>query len=114
MTFEEDIQQWVSIDNQLKQITDKVKEMREKRNKLEENITKYASNNNLSNSVVKINDGKLKITNTRVAEPITLKYLEKTLLEIVKNESHAKLIMEHIKQKRSIKIIPEIKRFYNN
>ena len=52
MTFEEDIQQWVSIDNQLKQITDKVKEMREKRNKLEENITKYASNNNLSNSAV--------------------------------------------------------------
>jgi seryl-tRNA synthetase len=114
MSFEQDIQQWVKLDNQLKQITEKIKEMREQRNKLEENITNYASNNNLSNSIVKISDGRLKITNTRVAEPITLKYLEKTLTEVVKNESHVKLIMEHIKQKRSIKIIPEIKRFYNN
>jgi len=114
MSFEQDIQQWVALDNQLKQITEKVKEIRMKRNKLEENITNYASKNNLSNSVLKISDGRLKISDTRVAEPITLKYLEKTLNDVIKNESHVKLIMEHIKQKRNIKIIPEIKRFYNN
>jgi hypothetical protein len=114
MTFEEDMQQWVTLDNQLKQINEKVKEIRLKKNKLEENITNYASDNNLSNSVFKISDGRLKITNTRVAEPITLKYLDKTLNEVIKNDSHVKLIMEHIKTKRAIKIIAEIKRIYNN
>jgi len=114
MSFENQIQQWVSIDNQLKQLNEKVKEMREKRNILEQNITNYASSNNLSNATIKIGDGRLKFTNTRVPEPITFKYLEKTLGEVIKNESQVQLIMEHIKQKRNIKIIPEIKRFSNN
>ena len=32
----------------------------------------------------------------------------------IKNESQVKLIMEHVKQKRVFKIVPEIKRFSNN
>ena len=114
MSFENQIQQWVSLDNQLKQLNERVKDLRYKRNDLEENITTYASENNLSNATVKISDGKLKFTNTKVQEPITFKYLEKTLAEVIKNESQVKLIMEHLKQKRSVKIVPEIKRFSNN
>ena len=114
MSFENQIQQWVSLDNQLKQLNEKVKDLRDKRNNLEENITSYASENNLSNATVKISDGKLKFTNTKVAEPLTFKYLEKTLGEVIKNESQVKLIMEHLKQKRAVKIVPEIKRFSNN
>ena len=114
MSFESQIQQWVSLDNQLKQLNEKVKDLRDKRNNLEENITSYASENNLSNATVKISDGRLKFTNTKVQEPLTFKYLEKTLGEVIKNESQVKLIMEHLKQIRAVKIVPEIKRFSNN
>ena len=37
MSFEGQIQQWVSLDNQLKQLNEKVKDLRDKRNNLEEN-----------------------------------------------------------------------------
>ena len=114
MSFENQIQQWVQLDNQLKQLNEKTKELREKRNSLEQNITNYASTNNLSNAIVQISDGRLKFTNTKVSEPLTFKYLEKTLSELIKNENQVKLIIEHIRQKREIKIIPEIKRFSNN
>jgi hypothetical protein len=114
MSFESQIQQWVQLDNQIKQLNEKAKEIREKRNILEQNIVNYASTNNLSNSTVKISDGRLKFTNTRVPEPLTFKYLEKTLSEVIKNESQINLIMEHVKQKRTVKIVPEIKRFSNN
>ena len=114
MSFENQIQQWVSLDNQLKQINEKVKELRDSRNNLEQNITNYASQNNLSNATIQIGGGKLKFTNTKIPEPLTFKYLEKTLGEVIKNESQVKLIMEHLKQKRAIKIVPEIKRFSNN
>ena len=114
MSFESQIQQWVQTDNQLKQLNEKAKELREKRNTLEENLTTYASSNNLSNATVQISDGKLKFVNTKVQEPLTFKYLEKSLSEVIKNESQVKLIMEHVKQKRSSKIVPEIKRFSNN
>jgi hypothetical protein len=112
--FENQIKQWVQIDNQLKELNDKTRELREKRNILEKNITTYAASNNLSNSTIQIGDGKLKFSDTKVSEPITFKYLEKTLGEIIKNESQVQVIMDYIKQKRSIKIVPEIKRFSNN
>jgi hypothetical protein len=114
MSFEGQIQQWVQIDNQLKQLNDKAKELRDKRNLLEQNITTHAFSNNLSNSTVKISDGRLKFVNTKVQEPLTFRYLEKTLSEIIKNESQVKLMMEHIREKRAVKIVPEIKRFSNN
>jgi hypothetical protein len=114
MSFEGQIQQWVDVDNQLKNLNEKVKELRYKRNVLEENITKHASNNNLYNSTIKISDGKLKFTNTRVPEPLTFKYLEKSLSEIIKNESQLKIIIDHLKTNRNVKIVQEIKRFSNN
>jgi len=114
MSFENQIQQWVQIDNQLKQLNDKAKELRDKRNSLEQNITTHAFSNNLSDSTVKISDGKLRFVNTKVQEPLTFRYLEKTLSEIIKNESQVKIMMEHIKQKRTVKVVPEIKRFSNN
>ena len=114
MSFENEIKQWVQIDNQLKELNERTKVLREKRNTLEKNITTYASSNNLSNSTVQISDGRLKFTNTKVPEPLTFKYLEKTLAEVIKNENQVKLIMEHIKQKREIRTVPEIKRFSNN
>ena len=114
MNFESQLQQWVAVDNQLKKLNEQVKELREKRNTLTENITSHASNNNLSNATIQISDGKLKFANTKVAEPLTYKYLEKSLGEIIKNPSQIAIIMETLKQKRSFKVVPEIKRFYNN
>lgn len=112
--FENQIKQWVQVDNQIKEINDRVRELREKRNNLEKNLTNYVSSNNLSNSTIKIGEDRLKFSNTRVPEPLTFKYLEKTLGEIIKNENQVKVIMDYVKQKREIKIVPEIKRFNNN
>jgi hypothetical protein len=114
MSFENEIKQWVQIDNQLKELNEHAKLLREKRNALEKNITTYAASNNLSNSTVQLSDGRLKFIDTKVAEPLTFKYLEKTLGEIIKDEKKVQLIMEHIKQKRAVRIVPEIKRFSNN
>lgn len=112
--FENQIKQWVQLDNQIKEFNDRLRDLREKRNILEKNITTYAESNNLSNSSIKIGEDKLKFANTRVPEPLTFKYLEKTLGEIIKNESQVQVIMNHVKQKRDIKVVPEIKRFNNN
>jgi len=112
-SFENQIQQWVSLDNQLKKLNEQTKELRDKRNTLYENISDYASENNISNSTIQISDGKLRFVNTKVPEPLTFKYLEKTLAEVIKNESQIKMIVNHLKEKRSIKVVSELKRYYN-
>jgi len=114
MNFEEQIKQWVYLDNELKDLNDKVKEIRLKRSTLEEKIMTHVSSNNLSNVSVKINNDKIKFVNTKVIQPLTFKYLEGTLNEIIKNHTQVDLIMDQIKKNRTSKIVPEIKRFYNN
>jgi len=114
MNFETQIQQWVSFDNQLKNINDKARELREKRAILSKSIIDHASSNKLTDKVIQISDGKLKFTNTKVNEPLTYKFLEKTLGEIIKNDAHVKHILEQLKERRSVNMVPEIKRFPNN
>lgn len=111
MSFEEQIQQWVTIDNQMKILTDRMKELREKKNTISEHILETSQ---LSNASVKIGDGQLKFINVKETQPLTFKYLETCLSEIIKNEEQVKKIVEYIKNKREVKYVPEIKRLYNN
>ena len=114
MSFEENIQKWVSLDNQLRSLHDKTKQLREDKNNIENGIIKYVDTHNLQNSVVKISDGKLKFTMVKQTNPLTLKYVEECLGKCIKNPEQVKLIMNYIKESRNSKIIPDIKRFYAN
>ena len=98
MSFEREIQQWVSLDNELKILNEKARGLREKRSILEKSITTQAQSNNLSNANIKISDGNLRFINTKVTEPLTFRYLEKSLNEVIKNESQVKSIIEYIKK----------------
>ena len=114
MSFEESIQKWVSLDNQLRSLQDKTKQIREDKNNIEDGIIKYVDTHNLQNSVVKISDGKLKFTMVKQTNPLTLKYVDECLGKCIKNPEQVKLIMNYIKDSRNSKIIPDIKRFYAN
>ena len=114
MSFEQNIQQWVSIDNKMKQLSDQIKELRDKKNTLNDLILSHVEKSNLSNATLQITDGKLKFIKTKDTQQLTFKYLETCLHEIIKNEDQVNKIIDYIKNKREIKYVPEIKRFYNN
>jgi FtsZ-binding cell division protein ZapB len=114
MSFEQNIQQWVSIDNQIRLLNDKIHELREKKTRLSENITNHVEENNLRNATVQISDGKLRFVNTKVSSPLTFKYIEKSLGEVIKNQTQVKQLVEYLKEKREVKVVPEIKRISNN
>ena len=114
MSFEQQIQQWITIDNQMKQLTDKIKELRDKKTTLNDAIFNHVETSNLSNATIQISDGKLKFIKTKDTQQLTFKYLETCLHEIIKNEEQVNKIVEYIKNKRDVKYVPEIKRFYNN
>lgn len=111
-SFETNLQKWVLIDNQMKVMNDKMKQLREQKTEVYKNIEEHVSKNQLSNATVKITDGQLKFVNTKVTSPLTYKYLEKSLGEIIRNETQVNQIMNYLKEKREYKIVPEIKRTY--
>ena len=114
MSFEQNIQQWVTIDNQMKILSEKMKELREKKSGLTDEINEHIEINNLTNGSIPIGDGQLKFVKVKETQPLTFKYLETCLGEIIKNEEQVKKIVEYIKNKREVKEVSEIKRLYKN
>lgn len=113
MEFQNNIKEWVSIDNQEKKYKSEVKLIREKKNYLSDKIFSYAENNNLNHAVIEISDGRLKFQNTKVSTPLTFKFVEKCLVEKLQNEEQAKDIIKYIKESRESKYVSEIRRTYN-
>ena len=107
------IQNWVELDNELKRINERAKDIRTRKNDIEDKLMNYVEDNNMNNSVVNITDGKIKFCETKQTSPLTLGFLEKCLSEVIANQSQVKQIVDYIKSKREIKIVPEIKRYYN-
>jgi len=114
MNFEQTIQQWINLDDQIKIYNQKIKDLRDRKNTIEKSAFELVSDNKLLNSSIKIKDGNLKIVNTKITSPLTFKYLENSLGRIIKNKEDVQRILIFLKNNRETKIIQEIKRFYNN
>ena len=110
--FQQNIQNWVSVDNKIKNLQQEVKELRSTRNSLTQNIFTYAETNNLENAVIQITDGKLKFQNVKQTSPLTFKLVEEVLKEIISNDEDVKSIIKAIKNKRESKYVYDIRRTY--
>tara|TARA_R110001592_G_scaffold82433_1_gene244117 strand:- start:2807 stop:3154 length:348 start_codon:yes stop_codon:yes gene_type:complete len=110
--FQKNIQEWVTVDNQIKTLNQEIKELRGNRNSLTNNIFTYAESNNLENAVIQISDGKLKFQNIKQTAPISFKLVKEVLNECIDNEEHVEAIITAIKNKRESKYTYDIKRTY--
>jgi len=113
MNFKEEIKSWVQTDNQIKLHLEKIRELRQTRHILADNLLLYAAEQNLGTATIQISDGKLRFQKTKISTPLTLKFLTRCLQECIGNEEQVSLIMEYIKEQRPIKCVSEIKRMYH-
>jgi hypothetical protein len=114
-SLEQRIQRWVHLDNNVKQLNDQVRELRESRNEVESSILTHVTNNNLSHATVRIKDGTLKFAfNVKQPPAMTLSFLGEALAECCPPQQAA-TIMQHIRDKRdaAAKLVPEIRRSMN-
>lgn len=113
MSFEERIKEWVSTDNMMKLYLEKIRELRHKRNDITDSLITYAADQNLEHAVIQISDGRLKFQQTKTTAPLTFKFIEQCLKDCIANDEDVDQIIKYIKEKRSIRIVPDIKRFYS-
>jgi hypothetical protein len=112
-SFQDNIKDWVAVDNRIKNLNGEIKQLRTQKNERAQIIMNYVESNNLSNAIVNISDGKLRFTETKQKEPLTFKYIEACLSKCIAGEKDVKDIMKFIKTNRETKIINDIKRSYN-
>lgn len=111
--FIENIQKWVNIDNQMKIVNEKTKQLREYKHKLNDDICLYMKNNNMVNNKIGISDGELGIYEKKEYSSITYEYIETKLSEIITDKEQVKYIINYLKNNREIKNVSEIRRKYN-
>lgn len=109
MSLNDTLTKWINIDNRIQELNAELKQLRNDKNILENALTKYAKDNKIENSTVKINNNKIKFNVTKTSEPITFKYLERNLCNIIKNEDQLQKTMEYLKDNREIKYNYSIK-----
>jgi hypothetical protein len=97
-------QQWIHIDNQMKELNERMRMLREKKQAIAEQILTNIQQDQdqpLTN---------LRIANVKETQPLTFVYLEKCLSEIIKNKENVDKIIGYIKGHREVKYVSEIKR----
>ena len=66
MNFEQILQQWLVLDNEIKNYNQKLKEARIKQKNAEELLIKHANNKNLLNTTLNMQNERLKFMNTKI------------------------------------------------
>lgn len=112
MSFEKQVQEWVVVDNQIKTLTNKLKELRDIRNTNEASILNYVETKKLNQATVTISDGILKFVSVKQVAPLTLKYVAECLEKCIKNKEQVEYVMNVIKGSRESKYSTDIKRIY--
>ena len=108
--FKLSIKRWVEIDNKLKKVKELTSSLKKDKDKYQEYILDYMSNNNIKNKNILINDGKLSYTETKSQQTITKKYIIEKLTDYFKSEKKAKDIASLLYDNREVKFKSSLKR----
>ena len=110
--FQENIKDWVTIDNSIKTATEELKQMKTKRSEISDTILYFVETENLNSTTININNGSLKFGTVKQSNGLTLTYVKSCLEQCLSNEDDVNSIMDVIKSSREVKVSSEIKRFY--
>ena len=103
------IQNYVTIDDNLKLINEKTKLLKEKKQKLSTVICDYVEDKNIKKNI-KITDVLLKKKKKKDYTPLSYGYIEECLSQIIQDENKVSYIIQFLKDKREIKTSLEIRR----
>ena len=81
MSFEENIKKWSKLDDSIKELNNKIKDLKKEKDFVSNDILTYVNNNNLEKATIIINDSKLKFSHLNCYEPLSYKFLSKCFLE---------------------------------
>lgn len=113
MSFEDQIKKWVSLDDKIAELNENLKTLRNERKTLTDNITVLADSNGYKNSVIEINNSKLRFHKVKVAQSLSLRYVEECLTHFIDNKDDLDTIMDYIRNNKEAKYVEEIKRVHN-
>jgi hypothetical protein len=112
--FIENIKKWVMLDNQTKLINDKMKYIRESKQRLNAEICTYMTSSMLLDSKIGISNGEIGVYDKKEYSSLTYDYIERKLSEIILDAEQVSYIIQYLKDNREITIVQEVRRKNHN
>jgi hypothetical protein len=109
MSFEQTIQQWIKTDQELQELNERIKQLRQTKSELDKKITQHSEER--GTKLFRYGSIKMKIVESKISESLTFKYLDKCLRDMIKNEDQVNQMLDYIKRKRDVKTISHVTTF---
>lgn len=106
------VKHWVSLDNQLRIFNERIREAREAKSVLTQQIYQYTEDNNFTNPSIEISDGELIVCDKREYSSLSFSYIDKCLTKLIKDPAHVDRIIHALKENREQFVVPDIRRIY--
>jgi len=94
--FVECIKKYVLLDDQIKETTELLKNIKKQKTKLSAYITKYIEQNNIQTKDINLSDGKIKYYVSKCQASMTKKYIEERLIQYFKDVDKARECVEFL------------------
>lgn len=104
------LQQWLAYDSQVHRQQQLLKELREKRDLIEKQLTTVLDKKQLSNIMLNCGDARIKYGMCKETQPLSFRLLEQCLREIISNDEQVEQIISYVKEKREVKMVGSLKR----
>lgn len=109
MSFEQTIQEWVKTDQELQELNERIKQLRQTKSELDKKITQHSEERGTKS--FRYGSIKMKIVESKISESLTFKYLNKCLRDMIKNEDQVNQMLDYIKRSRDVKTISHVTTF---
>ena len=110
MDLADNIRQWVAADNSLQVLSQRIKEVRDKKTQLTESILESEGGRQLTGRRVAISDGYLRFTTVDKVAPLTYGHVQRSLAQYMGSDAEAAAAVRFIKDNRSRSQAGAIKR----
>tara|TARA_X000000950_G_C13788168_1_gene608183 strand:+ start:112 stop:450 length:339 start_codon:yes stop_codon:yes gene_type:complete len=108
-TLIENVKEWITLDNGIKEMQKKMKEYRKKKKELTQSLVEVMKNNEID--CFDIQDGQLQYTRTKTKAPLSKKHLLNSLMKYFENNKEVvEKLGTYILDSREEKIRENIKR----
>jgi len=108
-TLSQLVQQYLQLDEELQEIQNQQKELREKRTQVQTRIIDYMRDNDLEHRTLKTGKTQLSIISRKQYSAISFSYLDKMLRNIIPDTSQIPSILQYLKENREVKVVSEIR-----
>ena len=103
------LQNYMKIEDELQELSNRQKELLSLKQGLQKDIIETMKKHQLDNRTIKLNGRQISMTAKKQYTGITFQYLDKTLTELIPDETQKEYVIKYLRENRETKIMDEIK-----